>query len=91
MTQMMTLQLEEPVMERLRTVARTHGCTVEALAAQVLDDLLPCAIDVAPELEAEWNPEEAAFLDDAARAFDRIPAGNPGRRRDITDWDKPLP
>ncbi len=89
MSETMTLQLEEPVMTRLRMVARTHGCTVETLAAQVLDDLLPCAADIVPDSD-DWNPEEAAFLDDAAQAFDRIPAGSPRNRRDATEWDKPL-
>ncbi len=86
----MTLQLEEAVMTRLRAVARTHGCTVETLAAQVLDDLLPCAADIMPDADADWNSEEVAFLDDAAQAFDRIPPGNLGKRRDASEWDKPL-
>jgi hypothetical protein len=72
MTEMMTLQLDESVMERLRLVARAHHCTVEALAAQVLDDLLPCAADVEPNPQGDWEPEEAAFLDDAAQAFESI-------------------
>ncbi|MGH8212360.1 MAG: hypothetical protein ACREPP_03900 [Rhodanobacteraceae bacterium] len=88
MTETMTLQLDEAVMARLRAVARTHGCEVETLAAQVLDDLLPCAADIAPELDADWNT--AAFLDDAAHAFDRIPAGNLRPQCSTAKWDKPL-
>ena len=90
MSETMTLQLEEPVMTRLRMVARTHGCTVETLAAQVLDDLLPCAADIVPDTDADWNSEEVAFLDHAVQAFDRIPTGKLGAERDVTEWDKPL-
>ena len=72
MTEMMTLQLEESVMARLRAVAQTHRCTVEALAAQVLDDLLPCAADLELDPKGDWNSEETAFLDDAAQAFESI-------------------
>ena len=90
MTETMTLQLNEAVMARLRAVARTHGCEVETLAAQVLDDLLPCAADIAPEPDGDWNQEEAAFLDHAAHAFDRIPSGNLRMKRDASEWDKPL-
>lgn len=90
MTETMTLQLDEAVMARLRAVARTHGCEVETLAAQVLDDLLPCAADIAPELNADWNQEEAAFMDHVAQAFDRVPPGNLRMKRDTGEWDKPL-
>lgn len=66
MTKMMTLQLEESVMDRLCAVARTHHCTAEMLAVQVLDDLLPCAADIACESEANWSPARITFLNDAA-------------------------
>ena len=90
MTETMTLQLDEAVMARLRAVARTHGCEVETLAAQVLDDLLPCAADIMPELNTDWNTAEAAFLDDAAQAFDRIPTGTLRNQRSVGEWEKPL-
>lgn len=66
MTKMMTLQLEESVMARLCAVARTHHCTAEMLAVQVLDDLLPCAADIASEFEADWRPAGITLLNNAA-------------------------
>ncbi|MBS0432749.1 MAG: hypothetical protein JSS21_10160 [Proteobacteria bacterium] len=66
MTKMMTLQLDESVMDRLTAVARTHHCTAEMLAVQVLDDLLPCAADIAVEGEADWSPAGFVLLNDAA-------------------------
>ena len=66
MTKMMTLQLEESVMDRLSAVARSHHCTAEMLAVQVLDDLLPCAADIACESGSGGSPAGISFLNDAA-------------------------
>lgn len=77
-----SLHLDDALLERLRTVALTRGCSMEALIAQVLHEFLPPATSVqAPdtvELTAtHWNQEEAAFLSDALRALDEVPAGTP--------------
>ncbi|HET6913962.1 MAG TPA: hypothetical protein VFH71_11565 [Rhodanobacteraceae bacterium] len=89
-----TLHLDEALLERLRTVALKRGSSVEALVAQVLHEFLPPAIPVqAPdtvELTAsDWNSEEAAFLHEALRALDEVPAGTPLPNSAATEWDKP--
>ena len=77
-----SLHLDDALLERLRTVALKRGCSMEALIAQVLHEFLPPAIPVqasdAVELTAsDWNQEEAAFLHEALRALDEVPAGTP--------------
>lgn len=89
-----TLHLDEALLERLRTVALKRGSSVEALVAQVLHEFLPPAIPVqAPdtvELTAsDWNSEETAFLHEALRALDDVPAGTPLPNPGTTEWDKP--
>ena len=84
-----TLQLDEALMSRLRAVARMRGCTPEALIAQLLDELLPKATGNASDV-GSWDPEEAALLNEAAQAFDAIPAGDTQKPDDATEWDKPL-
>ncbi|MER3546557.1 MAG: hypothetical protein C4338_02725 [Rhodanobacteraceae bacterium] len=84
-----TLQLDEALMTRLRAVARTRGCMPEELIAQLLDQLPPQDEPVAPNAQL-WDAEEAAFLENAAQAFDSIPAGEKQRPDDATEWDKPL-
>jgi hypothetical protein len=89
-----TLHLDEALLERLRTVALKRGSSVEALVAQVLHEFLPPAIPVqAPdtvELTAsDWNSEEAAFLHEALRALDDVPAGTPLPTAERMEGDKP--
>lgn len=84
-----TLRLDEALTARLRAVARTRGCTLEALIAQLLDELLPAVVPDAANAQ-EWDAEEAAFLNDVAQAFDAIPASDVQKPDDGTEWDKPL-
>jgi len=85
-----SLHLDDALLERLRTVALKRGCSTEALIAQVLHEFLPPAIPVqapdAVELTAsDWNQEEAAFLHEALRALDEVPAGTPLPSADRTE------
>lgn len=77
-----TLHLDDALLERLRTVALTRGCSMEALIAQILHEFLPPATLIqAPDAigmtATNWDPEEAAFLKEAVRALDEVPAGTP--------------
>ena len=77
-----TLHLDDAVLERLRTVALTRGCSMEALIAQILHEFLPPATAVqVPEsfelTDTSWNQEESDFLHQALRALDEVPAGTP--------------
>lgn len=89
------LQLDEALIERLRTVAQTRGCTMDALVAQLLHELLPPpppavhAPDTIGTTATHWNQEEAAFLHDTVRALDEVPVGSPLMPQDATEWDKP--
>ncbi|HXS73624.1 MAG TPA: hypothetical protein VN725_06230 [Rhodanobacteraceae bacterium] len=88
------LQLDDALADRLRAVARTRGCTIPELVAQLLHELLPPANTVqAPDaigaVATHWNQEETAFLHEAALALDEVPAGNPLRAPDQSEWDKP--
>ena len=84
-----SLHLDDALLERLRTVALKRGCSMEALIAQVLHEFLPPATSVqAPDVEltaTHWNQEEAAFLSDAMRALDEVPAGTPLPSADRTE------
>lgn len=75
-----TLHLDDAVLERLRTVALTRGCSVDVLIARVLHEFLPPATAVqVPEsfelTDTSWNQEEADFLHEALRALDDVPPG----------------
>ena len=88
------LQLDDALLERLRTVALTRGCSMEALIAQLLHEFLPPAVAVqapdAVELTAtHWNQEESEFLHEALRALGEVPAGSPLPTSGATEWDKP--
>jgi plasmid stability protein len=88
------LQLDDALLERLRTVALTRGCSMEALIAQLLHEFLPPATSVqAPDAigltATHWNPEEAEFLHKAVRALDEVPAGTPLPTSGATEWKKP--
>jgi hypothetical protein len=89
-----TLHLDDALLERLRTVALKRGCSMEALIAQVLHEFLPPAIPVqapdAVELTAsDWNQEETAFLHEALRALDDVPAGTPLPTSDAAGREDP--
>lgn len=89
-----TLHLDDALLERLRTVALTRGCSMEALIAQLLHEFLPPAIAVqapdAVELTAtHWNQEEADFLHEALRALDEVPAGTPLPTSEQTERGEP--
>ena len=88
-----SLHLDDALLERLRTVALTRGCSMEALIAQVLHEFLPPATSVqapdAVELTAtHWNQEEADFLHQALRALDEVPAGTPLPSAERREGDK---
>lgn len=89
-----TLHLDDALLERLRTVALTRGCSMEALIAQVLHEFLPPATSIqAPDAigmtATNWDPEEAAFLKDAARAMNEVPAGTALPASAITERENP--
>ena len=77
-----TLHIDDAVLERLRTVALTRGCSVDALIARVLHEFLPptAAVQIPDSFEltgTSWNQEEADYLHEALRALDNVPAGTP--------------
>lgn len=91
----LNLQLDEELLDRLRSVAQVRRCSVEALIAHLLQELLPVAPPAAEPSEigttaTHWNHEEAAFLKDAALAFDDIPVDEALAGNDSTEWDKGL-
>lgn len=89
-----TLQLDDALMERLRIVAQTRGCSVAALIATLLHEFLPPGTAVyAPDAigltATPWNQEEAAFLHEAMRALDEVPSDSALSTRETVGWGEP--
>lgn len=89
-----TLQLDDALIERLRTTAQTRGCSMAALIATLLHEFLPSATSVhAPDAigltATPWNQEEAAFLHEAMRALDEVPSDSALSAQTTSGWDEP--
>lgn len=85
------LQIDDALLERLRTRARVRRCTLEQLITQTLNELAPPLVSAPDAIGAaptHWNQEEAAFLHEAVRALDEVPGGSVLAASEA-EWEKP--
>ncbi|MEO6967642.1 MAG: hypothetical protein ABI132_04190 [Rhodanobacteraceae bacterium] len=98
MPEILLQQIDEALLARLRTVARQRECSLEELIVATLrhafasferPDVPEADSDAIGLVATHWDAEEAAFLRDAAQAFDEVPKGDTVPESG-SEWDKPL-
>lgn len=99
MSEILLQQIDNALLERLRTVARQRECSLEELIVATLRHVFAIpAHPRVPESENDaiglvatrWDAEEAALLREAAQAFNEIPESDTVVSDSSNEWDKPL-
>lgn len=98
MSEILLQQIDEALLARLRTVAQQRECSLDELIVATLRHAF--AIPAYPQgsesendaiglVATHWDADEAAFLREAAQAFDKIPKSEAVVPAYGSEWDKP--